>query len=258
MPEQPSEYAAFLRPGNIVHIGVDLPDKTFAEDVATVICTDNGEIRLQLCGSGFPRHLPIISGSKILISKGEGRTLFHCTTQLKDASSEGALRIELPKKVVVSERCEQTREDVTVPVKYYLPKSQNMGRVISEWESLRGCQGGCIDEAAPILSGRKSLVNFSGNGLRFKISDCLSYGTLLHLNIELPGKNAEHIHAIGSIVRTKELLEEMNRVAYYSTSMSFKMIASSDRQRLIKHILAEQRRSLLEKKRSDSELGSRS
>lgn len=247
MPEQPSEYAAFLRPGSIVNIGVDLPDKTFAEDVATVICSDKGEIRLQLCGSGFPRHLPIISGSKILISKGEGRTLYHCTTQLKDAGSEGALRIELPRKVVVSERCEQTREDVTVPVNYYLPNSQNMGRVISEWESLKGCQGACIDEAAPILAGRKSRVNFSGSGLRFKISDCLSYGTILHLNIELPGTHQEHIHAIGSIVRTKELLEERNHVEYYSTSMSFKMIASSDRQKLIRHILAEQHRGLLEK-----------
>lgn len=246
MPEQPSEYASFFRPGNIVNIGVDLPDRTFAEDVATVICSDKGEIMLQLCGSGFPQHLPIISGSKILISKGEGRTLFHCTAQLKDAGSEGALRIELPRKVVVSQRCEYTREDVSVPVNYYQPKSQNMGRIISEWKSLKGCQGDCFDNAAPALSDRKSRVNFSGSGLRFKISDCLSYGTILHLKIELPGKTPQHIHAVGSIVRTVELLEEMNRVEYYSTSMSFKMIDSNDRQLLIKHILAEQRRGLLE------------
>lgn len=247
MPEHPSEYASFLRPGDIVNIGVDLPNRTFAEDVATVICSDKGEILLQLCGSGFPRHLPIVSGSKILISKGEGRRLFHCTAQLKDAGSEGTLRIELPAKVVVSERSEYTREDVAVPVDYHLPKSQNLGRVISEWESLRGCQGECVDETAPILSDRKSRVNFSGNGLRFKISDCLSYGTLLHLKIELPGNRSEHIHAVGSIVRTKELLEEMNRIEYYSTSMSFRMIESNDRQKLIRHILAEQRRDLLEK-----------
>jgi len=247
MPEQPSEYASFLRPGNVVNIGVDLPDKIFAEDVARVICSDKGEIMLQLCGSGFPRHLPIISGSRILISRGEGRTLFHCTAELKDAGREGALRIELPLKVVVSERREYTREDVTVPVDYYQPKSQNMGRVISEWESMRECQGKCIEETAPVFSDHKSRVNFSGSGLRFKISDCLSYGTILHMKIALPGKTPQHIHAVGSIVRTKELLEEMNRVEYYSTSMSFKLIESSDRQKLIRHILAEQRRVLLEK-----------
>jgi hypothetical protein len=39
-----------------------------------------------------------------------------------------------------------------------------------------------------------------------------------------------------------ELLAEMDRLEYYSTSMSFRMIESNDRSKLVKYILDEQRR----------------
>src|SRR6185369_12972469 len=132
MASSPSDYDSFFRPGNIVNIGIDLPDKTFAEDVARVISSDTGEILLQLCGSGFPEHLPITPGSKVLITQGEGRSLFRCSAQLKSKEQAGVLSIELPEKIVVSERREYMRIDVTLKVNYSVPESQNMSKIISE------------------------------------------------------------------------------------------------------------------------------
>jgi PilZN1 domain-containing protein/PilZ domain-containing protein len=242
-----SDYGSFFRPGNIVNIGIDLPDKTFAEDVATVIASDTGEILLQLCGSGFPDHLPITTGSKVLITQGEGRSLFRCSAQLKSREKPGSLRIELPENIVVSERREYMRIDVTLKVNYSIPNSQNMSKIISEWDSMKGCKGGCKQLSFTAFPPGECRVNLSGSGLRFKIPDCLSYGTLLHLKIDLPEEEPEHIHAVGSIIRTKELLAEMDRAEYYSTSMSFRMIESNDRSRLINHILNEQRKTLMQK-----------
>jgi hypothetical protein len=239
MAETPSNYLAFFRPGNIVNVGIDLPDKTFAEDVATVVSSDSGEILLQLCGSGFPDHLPITTGSKVLITQGEGRSLFRCSAQLMSAEKPGSLRITLPEKVMVSERREYMRVDVTLKVDYSVPGSQNMSRIISEWDAMKDCKGGCAGRNFTFTPG-ECRVNLSGSGLRFKIPECLSYGTLLHLKIQMEGEESGHIHAVGSIIRTKELLAEMDRIEYYSTSMSFRMIESNDRSRLIKYILGEQ------------------
>lgn len=243
MPVSTSEYEAFLRPGDVVTVGIDLPDKTFAEDLAFVIVGEAGEITLRLCGSGFPSHLPIIGGSKVIITRGEGKTLFHCIAHLKAPVSDSTLRIDLPKKVVVKERREYMRADVKIPVNYYLPSTQHMGEIIEKWESMRGCSDECTAEGATLIKRGDSRVNLSGSGLRFKICDCLSYGTLLHLKIGLPGNPPEHIHAVGTIIRTKELIPEMAHVEYYSTSMAFRMIESRDRLKLMQYILTEQHKS---------------
>lgn len=245
MPLTPPENDYFLKPGDVVNIGIDLPDMTFAEDVATVISSENEGLVLQLCGDGFPQPLAMIAGAKILISKGAGRTLFQCTARLKSADALGTLRIEAPQRVIVTERREYMRLDVAVPVNYRLPQSQNMAHVIAEWEKAKDCNGKCQEEADALLDGDKSPVNLSGSGLRFRIRERLAQGTLLHLKITLPDEKPHHINAIGSIIRTKELLSEMNQVAWHSTAVAFRMIEGSDRHRLIRHILDEQRKRLV-------------
>lgn len=245
MPEARPESDYFLKHGDVVSVGVDLPDMTFVEDMATVICCENGEIMLQLCGSGVPKQISVISGARVLISKREGATLFQCTAMLKSAAANGHLRIGLPKKVVACERREYMRIDLTLPVNYYLPQSQNMAQVIAEWESAIECNGAGLN-----LPEEKREVNLSGGGLRLKTSDRFPCGTLLHLSIALTGEKQHHIHAVGSIVRSKELLSDMNRIESYSTSMSFRIIASSDRQKLSRHILEEQRKKVTPKHES--------
>lgn len=225
----------------MVSVGVDLPDRSFAEDQATVIASDSGEILLNLCGKGFPAHMQVDGGTKVVITRAEGRNFFHCTAQLKEKSDSSSLKVEFPERVTVRERREYSRADVMMQIHYAYPSSQEMGLVIDEWEELRNCNGDCLSGFHPIGS-LNSRVNLSGSGLRFKIKECLSYGTLLHLNIEIPGDTAGHIHAVGSIIRTKELLPEMNRLEYYSTAMSLKMIESGDRKKLLNHIIDAQRK----------------
>jgi hypothetical protein len=246
MPLTPLEDNYFLKPGDVVNIGVDLPDMTFVEDLATVIRTEDGELVLQLFGYGFPQHMPINPGAKILISKGEGQTLFQCTARLKHVDAKRTLHIELPQRVVVNERRAYMRVDAALPVNFFLPQNQNMARVIAEWESAKELKGTCHEEAEQFLPEQKSIVNLSGSGLRFKTDDYLSPGTLLHLKIGIPGEKPEHIHAVGSIVRTRELPTEKESEKKYATSMTFRMMENSDRQKLTRHILAEQRKTVMQ------------
>jgi c-di-GMP-binding flagellar brake protein YcgR len=231
----------FLRPGDMVSVGVDLPDRSFAEDQATVIASGRGEILLNLCGKGFPAHMQVDGGTRVVIARAEGRSFFHCTALLKEKPDSGSIKVTFPEMVTVRERREYTRSDVMMQIHYAYPSGQEMGLVIAEWEELRNCYGSCMGGIRPV-GCINSRVNLSGSGLRFKIKECLSYGTLLHLKIEIPGDSAGHIHAVGSIIRTKELLPEMNRLEYYSTAMSLKMIESGDRQKLLRYIIDAQRK----------------
>lgn len=246
MTSTPPENSNLLKSGDVVNVGVNLPDMTFVVDLATVILSEEGEIVLQLCEGGQLEYLPVTPGSSILISKGEGQSIVQFTTRLKHADGKGLLRIELPKQVVVNERRECMRVDMSVPVNYFLPQNQNMARVIAEWESAKELKGTCHEEAAQFPAGYKSSVNISGSGLRFKTNDRLDCGTLLHLKIGIPGENPVHIHAVGSIVRADELPAENSIEKIYSTSMTFRMMENNDRQKLTRHILDEQRKTVMQ------------
>lgn len=244
MPLTPPENAYLLKPGDVVNIGIDLPDMTFVNDLATVIRTEGEEFILQLCGGSIPQHMQITEGSKILLSKGSGQDLVQCTARLVHMDEKGSLRMELPQRVVVNERRAHMRVDVTVPINYFLPQNQNMANVIAEWERAKELNGTCHPGTDQLLAEGKSTVNLSGNGLSIRTQDCLAPGTLLYLKIGLPGDNPEHIHAVGSIIRTKELPGELESGKCYSTSMTFRMIENSDRQKLTRHILEEQRKAV--------------
>jgi hypothetical protein len=234
MSEQPPNRASLFRTGSVVVVGIDLPGRSFAEDQAVVRAAGSGVLLLELCGGGFPSHLRIDRGSRVIISGGEERIHFNVKGVLKSPLAGSLLEIELVDEVKVLDRRAYFRADVLVPVHYALPATQDMWQVIAEWQAFAE-YGARSDDAVAACS--KSRVNLSGSGIRIKIRDCLAYGTLLHVKVALPGNEDSHIHAVGAIIRTKELLPEMNRLEYYSTSMSFRMIKSADRLNLIKHII---------------------
>lgn len=241
----PPENGYFLKSGDVVNIGVNLPDMTFAVNVAKVIGSENGMTTLQICGEEFPQQMLTSSGSKVLLSKGSGRNLFQCTARIKDIGTNGSLQIEFLKQVEVRERREYMRVDVSVPVNYSLPQIQNMTEVISEWERAKECDRSHFEGVEPLISEHGNQVNLSGGGLRFKSRDCYPCGTLLHLKIALPGEPPVKIHTVGTVVRTSELSAAAASQKQYSTSLSFRMIAISDRQKLVRHMLDEQRKILM-------------
>ncbi len=248
------EYNACFQPGCQVTVGLLLPDKAFAEDSAMVIGLEGEKMRLELCGSGFPGHLAISAGTRVVITRREGRTVFTGHGTLTAQATGTVMELVLEKNTAVGERREYARNDIVIRVHYSLPSSQEIGRIIREWEELKKCPGNCLKADLPpcrdncrgseMLSS-SSRINLSGSGFRLKIGDCLSYGTLLHLRVDIPGEEKNPIHAIGSIVRTRELMPVMEHHSYYSTAMAFKIIDSHDRKKLLEYVLTEQRRAIL-------------
>lgn len=248
------EYMSYFRPGDQVTVGLQMADKTFAEDSAMVTDLEGVKLQLELCGSGFPPHLDIPSGTRGVITRMEGRNVFTCHGTLTAPAAGRVMELVLEKQTTVCARREYARNDVDIRVHYSLPSRQDMGRIIREWEELKKCPGYCLNVDLPPCRdncrGSEMLscntrINLVGSGLRFKIGDCLSYGTLLHLKVAIPDEERNHIHAIGSIVRTRELLPVMEQETYFSTVMAFKIIDNHDRKKLLEYVLREQRRAIL-------------
>jgi|GEM_PF-3047281 len=248
------EYREYFRPGDQVTVGLFLEDRTFAEDSAKVIDLHGGTLRLELCCKGFPPHLPIPAGTRGIITRREGRTVFTGTGALTAPAAGRVMELSLEKNTALDERREYARSDVDISVHYSLPARQELGRIIREWEALKKCPGNCLKvDLLPCrdncegreMQRRSTRINLSGSGIRFKIGDCLPYGTLLHLKVAIADGERDHIHAVGAIVRTRELLPVMEQNAYYSTTMAFKVIDSHDRKKLLEYVLTEQRRAIL-------------
>ena len=229
-----------LQSGSVVTIGIDLPGRVFAEDQAVVHSVEEGEMLLELCGN-LPGHVRIENGTRVVVTGGTGRSQFSARGAVRSRISGRLVRIGLIDGVDVSERRGYARADVLVPVHYQLPAGQEMKSVIDEWQDM---SDGLAEHRCTSAACGQSRVNLSASGLRFKIRDYYSYGTLLHVRIALPGRELAPIHAVGAIVRTRELLPEMDRLEYYSTSMSFRMIRNSDRRDLIRHVLEERHRQI--------------
>jgi PilZN1 domain-containing protein len=251
------QYNQFFRPSDLITVGIHLADDSFLEDSATILSLEGDLALLELYGQGLPAHLAAPAGAEVVVTSREGWALYRCAALLAESITGRDIRLQFVGKVEVKQRREFYRMDVMIPVYYTLPSDQQMSTVLKEWE-LRQQQSqhalppevDLSEEGFKVVNwdgGREvepAPVNLSGGGLRLKIRDSLAYGAMLHLDIFLPVLPLRAIHAIGSVVRSKELMLTMDRYSYYSTAMAFKFIAPRDREAIISYIFNEQRNRL--------------
>lgn len=253
---QPS-YDNFFQPNDQVTIGIHLSDNSFMEDSATILYIEDDLVLLELYGRGLPDHLEARAGARIIVTSQEGWALYRCEALLDEAVTDREVRLRLTGEMEVKQRREFFRMDVLLPAHYTLPADQQLSTILKEWElRKRQSSSGLAPDAVPCgesfmvrnwEGGRDvepTRINLSGGGLRLKIRDSLAYGALLHLDIFLPTPQVRVIHAIGSVVRSKELLLSMDRYTYFSTAMTFKFIENRDREAIIGYIFNEQRNRL--------------
>jgi PilZN1 domain-containing protein/PilZ domain-containing protein len=251
------KYEQFFQATDLVTVGIHLADDSFLEDSATILSLEGDLVLLELYGRGLPPQLAAQAGAPVIVTSREGWALYRCEAALAESITGREIKLRFVGKVEVKQRREFFRMDVTIPVYYTLPSDQQLSTVLKEW-GLRQQQSqnalppevDFIEESFKVIDwdGGKEVeparVNLSGGGLRFKVRDSLAYGAMLHLDIFLPVLPLRVIQAVGSVVRSKELLLSMDRYSYFSTAMAFKFIDTRDREAIISYIFNEQRNRL--------------
>jgi hypothetical protein len=257
MPVKSRDYTQYFRPDHLVTVGIQFSDNSFVEDSATILSINNDLLLLEMYGKGLPSHLISTKGLEVVVTSMEGWALYRCEAILEEPVTGRTISLRLLEDVEVKQRREYFRMDVMLPIAYALPSDQQRSTLFEEWETRkRLSQNGLPPELVQLEEGFKVInweghaqidplrVNLSGGGLRFKVRDSLTFGAMLLLDIFLPTPPLRVIHAVGSVIRSKELKLSVDRNRYYSTAMAFKFIENRDREAIISYIFNEQRNSL--------------
>jgi hypothetical protein len=257
MAPKQEQYDQFFHATDLVTVGIRLADDSFLEDSATILSLEGDLVLLELYGQGLPAEQAAQAGAPVIVTSREGWALYRCEAVLAETITGREIRLRFVGAVEVKQRREFFRMDVQIPVYYTLPSDQQMSTVLQEW-GLRQQQSqnglppeiDFTEESFKVIDwdGGKEVqparINLSGGGLRLKVRDSLAYGAMLHLDIFLPVLPLRVIQAVGSVVRSRELLLSMDRHSYFSTAMAFKFIDTRDREAIISYIFNEQRNRL--------------
>jgi len=99
-------------------------------------------------------------------------------------------------------------------------------------------------EVDPIFHEKPRLVNISGAGLRFRVSETLRKGDICMVKMFLPVLPVRVIRVLAGVVRAKDLSKNGNKLT--EASFNFDMIADEDRETIIHYTFKRQRELLRE------------
>lgn len=257
MAGEPIVFEKYFFVDHQVNIGVQLTDNKFYEDTAAIKFIQGNRLQLELYGEGLSHGIVTEAGAKVVITSKEAWALCRCHAVLEKEVIGKEMDLRLISQVDVQQRREYFRLDVCIPVFYSIPRDQQLRAVFDEWNGKRHSRSAKVSPIMlPCKDGFKVIgwdngddiepcsVNLSGGGLRFKMKDPLTPGTLVNLEIFLPLVPARGIYATGVVVRSNEIQLTLDRHTYYSTGMEFKFIDEKDRETIITYIFNEQRNDL--------------
>jgi hypothetical protein len=250
------ELSAYIRPDQQIRVAIHLPDETFLDFNAVVVRVEGNLLYLETFRSGEKQIAVAPKGVKanILITeawafcRGKG-TLQSITDRSFTVEIEGPLEIQ--------QRREFFRLDVYLPVAWSVPEDQQLSSVVGIWKARKMLLDNSLPpKVAPFQGSFKvsgwddhadiepRRVNISGGGLRIKLPDQLSSGTLINLDIFLPSPSLKPVIAVGSVIRATEVLLNLETVPSYVTAIKFLQITENDQERIISYIFNEQRNNL--------------
>ena len=99
-------------------------------------------------------------------------------------------------------------------------------------------------EVDPVFHEKPRLVNISGAGLRFRVSETLRKGDTCVIKMFLPVLPVRVIKVLGGVVRAKDFSKNGNNLT--EVSFNFDMIADEDRETIIHYTFKRQRELLRE------------
>ncbi|KAF0219382.1 MAG: type IV pilus assembly [Geobacteraceae bacterium] len=260
MAGKPIVFEKYFLVDHQVNIGVQLTDNKFYEDTAAIKFIQGDRLQLELYGDGLSHGVVTEAGAQVVITSKEAWALCRCHAVLEKEVIGKEMDLRLISQVDVQQRREYFRLDVCIPILYSIPEDQQLRGVYEEWNGKKLASGLIPSPAMiPCNEGFKVIdwnngdeikpcnANLSGGGLRFKMKDSLTPGTLVHLAIFLPLVPARVIYAVGAVVRANEIRLTWDKHSSYSTGIEFKFIDEKDRETIISYIFNEQRNKLREK-----------
>ena len=248
--------SSFLRPDQQLRVAIHLPDDTIIDLNAVITRIDRNTLHLETFLSNIKQLAMSPKGARVIVISSE--TWAFCRGQgLLEATAPPHFAVSLHGDFEVQQRREFFRMDVFIPVAYAVPEDQQMSAVEGMWKARRMLLENCPPpRTAPFQGSFKVInwndgpdilpcrVNLSGGGVRIKIPEELTPGTSLDLDIFLPLMPVKVVSAVVSVIRSTEVVLNLEPTPSFVTAMRFVHLSERDRESIISYIFNEQRNSL--------------
>jgi c-di-GMP-binding flagellar brake protein YcgR len=250
------DLSAYIRPDQQIRVAIHLPDETFLDFNAVVVKIEGNCLHLESFRSGEKQIAFINKGAIANILTTEAWAFCRGKGKVQYISGRN-LTVEIEDPLEIQQRREFFRLDVFLPVSWAVPEDQQLSCVEGIWKARKMLLDNSLppklvpfqgsfkvcgwDDKADIEPRR---VNMSGGGLRIKLPEELSSGTLINLDIFLPSHPFKAVIAVGSVIRATEVLLNLDTVTSYVTAIKFLHITENDQEKIISYIFNEQRNNL--------------
>ncbi|MSM40286.1 MAG: hypothetical protein GJT30_11765 [Geobacter sp.] len=257
MTQKPSvDLKAHLRPDTQVRVAIHLPDNSIIDLYAMIVRIEDDLLHMETFRSSKTQLAIVPHGARVVVMSSE--TWAFCRGEgIFEAAIDLNFAVRIRGELEIQQRREFFRMDVYIPVVYAVPADQQMTTVEGMWKARRMMtESGPPPRTIPWQGSFKILnwndhpnidpcrVNLSGGGIRIKIPEQLTPGTLVDLDIFLPATTLRVISAVGSVIRSTEVLLNLEPNPSYVTAMEFIHLSTKDREIIISYLFNEQRNSL--------------
>lgn len=213
-------------------------------------------LSLELFGSNVVGEQLVEVESEVSLSTFTGWSLCRCKAVVAEEIHNRMLTVRLMGPVSDKQTREYFRLDVSLPLIYSLPVSQNLSKLHVEWVTQREAT---LVSSPPVmkhcLAGYKvtkwngvevepKLVNLSAGGIRFKTSESMETQALVAVQLFLPLPEPKAIHVVAEVLRCNEILLSRLKGNNFNVAMRYRMIHEKDRDSIVAYINEEQRRML--------------
>lgn len=213
-------------------------------------------LSLELFGADVVNEMMVEVGSEVSLSAFTGWSMCRCKSVVVREIHNRMLTLRLMGPVSEKQTRENFRLDVSLPLIYSLPDSQNLTKMQVEWVAqgkatlalpppvMKPCVAGYKVTQWNRLEVEPKQVNLSPDGIRFKTSESLEPRNLVTVQLFLPFPVPKAIHVVAEVLRCNEILLSRTRGNNFNVAMRFRLIQGKDRDSIIAYINEEQRRVL--------------
>lgn len=250
------DYSTYFKPEQPAKAILSLSNGTKEGLEGQVVILKKDLLSLEFFGANVVAEQVVEVGNEVSLSTFTGWSMCRCKAIVAKGIHQRILTLRLMGPVSEKQTRENFRLDVSLPIIYSIPVTQNLSKLTGEWVTQREATLALPPPIMkPSVEGYKvtkwnrlevepKQINLSVDGIRFKTPESLEPRNLVALQLFLPFPKPTAVHVVAEVLRCNEILLSRTRGSNFNVAMRFRQIHASDREVIVSYINEEQRRVL--------------
>lgn len=253
MKEEFSDYQKYFGIGLRVEVRFPRAQEEPFSDGAIISLMDEDLVKLQLSRDVLPENVKTETGTVVDIRGGKEGSAHCCRAIIVEGWDGTLLTVRLIGSVIPDEMREFYRIETHIPIRYRLEPDTSPEQTRELWHERRYPPQQSVKDTSPLIPPAKDIAppdesqstvplaaNLSGSGIRIRIHEELTIGTLLPMELYLHLETLKVVPVVAEVVHVAPLRTRDGDTPLFSTALRFLCIDERDRDAVIRFISTEQ------------------